>query len=261
MSEDLKPKNHAETVALFRAQILGPVLARQLDRGELKEEFKALSAYRWLPPGQVQFRQYSAATLERWYYRYRKRGLAGLKPHPRRSGFAQRLTEVQRMLICDIAEAYPRAPVSVIVRTLEADGRLEAGAASHNTVRRLLVEKGLWCTPSPTTPRRAARWSASGARCGSSASTTARASARCTTCRCGCSRGSTTATSSRRTAGSSGARPPRPTPMASGERPSPNPCCAKHSSCGRGVACSATAPCPSRAPTSSWTRATSRAAT
>jgi hypothetical protein len=37
MSVQLRPKDHAEEVALFRAQVLGPVLNRELHRGELPE--------------------------------------------------------------------------------------------------------------------------------------------------------------------------------------------------------------------------------
>jgi hypothetical protein len=37
MSESIHPENHAERVALFRAQVLGPILNRTLTRGELGE--------------------------------------------------------------------------------------------------------------------------------------------------------------------------------------------------------------------------------
>ena len=35
MTVKLCPKDHAEEVALFRVQVLGPVLNRELQRGEL----------------------------------------------------------------------------------------------------------------------------------------------------------------------------------------------------------------------------------
>jgi putative transposase len=133
MSQHLKPKSHAEAVALFRAQILGAVTERELERGELGAELERLSALRWLPPGQDRYRRYAVPTLERWVYRYRARGLAGLEPRTRKLGHALSLNDAQRSLIRDIAQQHPRAPVSVIVRTLEADGRLEAGAVSVNT--------------------------------------------------------------------------------------------------------------------------------
>lgn len=143
MSERIEPKNHAEAVALFRAQILGAVTERELERGELSAELERLSACRWLPPGQDRYRRYAVATLERWYYRYRAQGLTGLEPRTRKLGHALSLNKKQRGLIRDIAEQYPRAPVSVIVRTLQADGRLELGTVSVNTVRRFLVSQGL----------------------------------------------------------------------------------------------------------------------
>ena len=42
MSE-LKPKDHAEAVALFRSEIIGALTRRELDRGELREELERLA--------------------------------------------------------------------------------------------------------------------------------------------------------------------------------------------------------------------------
>jgi putative transposase len=77
-------------------------------------------------------------------YAYRAGGLAALRPAPRSDrGHAQELTTEQRQLLLDIRRVHRSASVPLILRTLVADGRFEAGAISPATVRRLYVEHGL----------------------------------------------------------------------------------------------------------------------
>jgi putative transposase len=140
----LAPKDHAEAVAIFRSEIVGALTRRELDHGELRAAFRALSQERFRPPGIETTRRYSVPTLERWYYAYRAGGLAALRPAPRSDrGHAQELQPEQRQLILDIRKEHRSASVPLILRTLVADGRLAAGAVSQATVRRLYVEHGL----------------------------------------------------------------------------------------------------------------------
>ena len=142
--DTLVPKSHAEAVAVFRHGVIGALTQAQMDRGRLRAALVALSQQRFLPPQAQGPRHFSVATLERWYYAYRKRGLAGLSPRPRKDkGRAQAITAEQRTLIQDIRRAHPSASASLIVRTLVADGRLDAKAISASTVRRLFKESGL----------------------------------------------------------------------------------------------------------------------
>ncbi len=144
MPDELQPKDHAEAVALFRAQVIGPLTACDLSHGDLAEELRELSEKRFRPPWLPRSRSYALATLERWYYVYKLLGLDGLRPKPRSDrGYAQALTKEQRQLILQIAEERPEVSVSVLVRTLVADGRLGKGEVSEATVRRLLAGHGL----------------------------------------------------------------------------------------------------------------------
>ena len=144
MTESIRPKDHAEAVALFRAQVIGPLTARDLGHGELAEELRVLSERVFRPPWLDHGRTYASATLERWYYAYRAGGIEALKPVRRSDrGYAQALSDEQRSLILDIAKERPEVSVSVLLRTLVADGRLGAGDVSEPTVRRLLLDAGL----------------------------------------------------------------------------------------------------------------------
>ena len=143
-SDPLVPTDHAEAVALFRSEIIGALCRRDLDRGELAEELRALSQRRYRPPGADGTRRYSVPTLERWLYRYKAGGLVALRPKTRSDkGRAQSLTPEQRALLGDIRREHPNASVPLILRTLVADGRLDRSAISEATVRRFFVEQGL----------------------------------------------------------------------------------------------------------------------
>ncbi|XXY88298.1 helix-turn-helix domain-containing protein [Sorangium sp. So ce296] len=140
----LGPADHAETVAIYRATVIGPLMHRVLTHGQLAAELRTLSEQRFRPPGAHSTRTYSVPTLQRWLYAYRAAGLDGLRPQPRSDrGFAQRLPEELRALLLDIRREHPYASVPLILKTLVDDGRLEAGKVSEPTVRRLYAAHGL----------------------------------------------------------------------------------------------------------------------
>jgi transposase InsO family protein len=142
--DPLRPRDHAEAVALFRAEVIGALARRELVRGELAEAFRALAKVRFRPPGARATRCIAVATLERWYYAYRRGGLAALRPAPRSDrGRARALTPEQRALVVEIRREHPLASVPLILRTLISDGRLPADAVSSTTIGRLLREAGL----------------------------------------------------------------------------------------------------------------------
>ncbi|HHH26935.1 MAG TPA: transposase [Polyangiaceae bacterium] len=143
MPDKLEPKSHAERVAIFRAQIIGALTARELERGELQTELERLSRTPFRPPGSDITKRYGVSTLERWYYAFRARGIEGLEPGRTRKGFAQSLTQAQRDLILAIAKEHSDTPVSVIVQALRDRKSLDLVDVSDNTIRRFLASHGL----------------------------------------------------------------------------------------------------------------------
>ena len=141
----LAPKDTAESLAIFRAQVIGPLLTRVfVSHGDLADAIRALSRELHRPPTSSASRRYSEATLERWYYRFRKHGLAGVTPRRRSDvGHARELTDAQRDLLLAIRREHPTTSVALILRTLELDGRLAKNAVSLSTLRRLYREHGL----------------------------------------------------------------------------------------------------------------------
>lgn len=142
--ESLRPRDHAEATALFRAELIGALARRELGHGELAAALRAIAAARYRPPGSATARPISVATLERWLYAYRRGGLAALRPAPRSDrGRARELSAAQRELLLEIRRENPTASVPLILRTLVTDGRLAAGAVSDTTVARLYRDAGL----------------------------------------------------------------------------------------------------------------------
>lgn len=138
------PIDHAEAVALYRSTIIGALLHRELDHGELAEALTELSRQRFRAPRAHSSQTYSVSTLERWYYAYKAHGLDGLRPKPRTDkGRGRELIAEQRQLLLDIRQEHPSASVPLILETLVAEGRLEKDAVSATTVRRLYTEQGL----------------------------------------------------------------------------------------------------------------------
>jgi putative transposase len=141
---DIRPKDHAEAVAIFRAQVVGALVRAALSRGELSAELHELSKRRLRPPASKTTRSYSVPTLQRWYYAYKRGGLDALKPKRRKdAGHGRVLSDEERQLLLDIRREHPAVSAPVILRTLIADGRLTADKVSAYALRRLYASHGL----------------------------------------------------------------------------------------------------------------------
>jgi transposase InsO family protein len=143
MPDKLQPQTIGERIAIFRAQMVGALVCRELKHGELGPLLEELSRQPVRPPGSDTTRVYSVPTLRRWYSRFRKHGIDGLRPASRERGFALNLSKQDRELIKDIRRSRPDVSVTVLLRTLEADGRLQENAVSAPTLRRMLSADGL----------------------------------------------------------------------------------------------------------------------
>ena len=91
MSDDpLRPRDHAEAVALFRAEVIGALAHRELTRGELASALRHLSTLRFRPPG-------SDATRLPTHAASTSGPTASTRPaasYPRRDGGLDRLTNI-----------------------------------------------------------------------------------------------------------------------------------------------------------------------
>jgi transposase InsO family protein len=141
--DPLTPKSHGEEVAVFRHGLIGAIALRSLTHGERISLLRSVSEQRVRPPGGDATRCYSVPTLERWLYRFKRGGLEALVPRARTDkGRGRDLPPELRELLCDIRREHPEVSVTLIVRTLRADGRIGPEVTAC-TVRRMYCEKGL----------------------------------------------------------------------------------------------------------------------
>jgi len=136
-------KSRAEMEALFRHGVLGELVSRPLQRGELRHGLQARAEKVWTDPFGRQ-RTLAPKTLEEWFYRYKKHGFDGLMPSPRCDrGRCRVLTEMQQALILDMKREDPGRSAMLILRELELAGAMEKGQASVSAVQRLMKRAGL----------------------------------------------------------------------------------------------------------------------
>jgi hypothetical protein len=100
----LRPHDHAEAVALFRAEVIGSLVRRDLSRGELAAEIAKLTEVRYRPPGGKATKSYGASTFERWYWRTLREGCLD------HLGTMTQLHDVQARLLAFLDEHYHQAP-------------------------------------------------------------------------------------------------------------------------------------------------------
>ncbi len=129
--------------ALFRYTVLGTLLARVLERGELKRGLEERAAQTWVD-AKGRRRTIAAKTLEEWFYKYQRHGFDGLMPAPRNDrGKIRCLSPDAQELIIAMKREDPGRSAALIARELIGAGILERGCGHLSAIRRLLKNEGL----------------------------------------------------------------------------------------------------------------------
>ena len=132
-----------EQRALFRNDLIAPVLHRDLERGEQAEILRQQAAQEWQVPGGGR-RRYSERHLRRLLQRRRTGGLDGLLRKRRAdAGKRKRLNEAAWQRAATLRREQPRRSAEVILHLLCHEGLLAPGACSPATLRRQLRAAGL----------------------------------------------------------------------------------------------------------------------
>lgn len=157
---DPKPSRREE-VAQFRLGIVGDLLTRELERGELQAELQQRAERRYRPPGAKTTHTYHWKTLQRWLYAARQ-GAGALQPDSRRRGTALALDNTQRETLLAIRRAHPSAAAELILSEAVRNGLVADGQISVSTLRRLFREHDLSRSSLNRASRRALRrrWAA-----------------------------------------------------------------------------------------------------
>jgi transposase InsO family protein len=134
-------------MALWRFSILGALVSARLEHGDRQALLNAAAArVHHKPDGRLV--ELSARTLEDWYYRYQKGGLAALQPQPRSDqGHSRAVTPAVAELVVRCKRERPRRSIRRIIRMLERAKVVLPGVLSHSSVHRLLQAQGLSAQP------------------------------------------------------------------------------------------------------------------
>lgn len=145
-------------VALFRLSVLGPLISAHLEHGDRSRWFEEAAQRRYdCPDGRLV--RLSARTIEDWYCGWRRGGLQALMPRKRSdAGSSRAIAPEICELIFDLKREKPRRSIRRIIRILEREKKVAAGALKKSTVHRLLQSRGLSARPKrPYEERRAFR--------------------------------------------------------------------------------------------------------
>jgi putative transposase len=132
-----------DPVALFRLSVLGSLVSRtHLSHGELQATLRELASKEYDIPGSRR-RHVAEKTLQVWFYRYRREGLAGLAPKQRCDHGQSKIgTAVQERLLAAKREN-PRRSLHMLQRLLEGEGVVPRGTLSRSAIHRFLQRHGL----------------------------------------------------------------------------------------------------------------------
>ena len=128
-------------LALFRYGVIAEVL--HLPQGEAAAALARLSERDWEIPG-TRRRRIAVQTMRDWLRRYRRLGIDGLKPKPRKSAAPRRLSPETVETLLAIRQANPDLSVrKVIARARESGGVGDEVGLPASTVYRLFRREGL----------------------------------------------------------------------------------------------------------------------
>lgn len=130
----------SEREALFRFQIIAPLINETPAKGELKKNIQKIVDRIYEHPKRGH-QKFAFKTVEEWYYRYKKYGLSGIEKRTRSDqGRIRSISEEIGELILRMKKENPRRSVKMILRELTLAGKVRPKDLSRSAVYRLLSQ-------------------------------------------------------------------------------------------------------------------------
>jgi putative transposase len=130
-------------IALFRLQVIGPIVSRsKLERGELQFLLREVASREYDIPGSGRCRV-SEKTAEAWYYAYQREGLAGLVPKTRSDEGQSKIEPVVQERLLAAKRENPCRSLDTLQEMMEREGLVAKGSLSRSSIHRLLKRHGL----------------------------------------------------------------------------------------------------------------------
>ena len=130
-------------IALFRYSLIASAVVGTYEAPSLAQHLRNVAAKKHLyPDGRTV--DVSFDSLERWFYRYRKFGLAGITPKARADiGKPRVLTPGAISRIHELKEQFPYITGKAVYKKLIEGGSVNAAGASISTVQRYIKNNGM----------------------------------------------------------------------------------------------------------------------
>lgn len=135
--------NKRREIAIWRMNILGPLVSARLEHGERRALFEVAAARTYIAPNGKRTRL-SWRTIEGWYYAYKADGLDGLEPKPRADRGEQRaIADDVAEHILALRRENPRRSIRTLIKTMVRAKKVRPGGLARSSVARLLRAHGL----------------------------------------------------------------------------------------------------------------------
>lgn len=127
-----------DKIALFRYGIIAPLLTG-LHQSRTKEDFYQDASAQIKTNYNDEPYTVAPGTIEKWYIKYKKYGLDGLRPKKRRDeGAFRKVPEQVVKTILDYKKTFPKAPNTLIYEKLNQDGIIRKKEVSPSTINRVV---------------------------------------------------------------------------------------------------------------------------
>ncbi len=134
-------ENSISEKALFRYQVISPLLAMDIPRGKKLMMYQELAGKEWITPGGKRLKV-SIETIRYWLRCYQKGGFEGLKD-VQRSLRGGKLPEEVVLKACQLKQQVKERSLNKIIRIMETMGFAENGLLTRSTLHRYLQKRGL----------------------------------------------------------------------------------------------------------------------
>ena len=143
----MNKEEQSQQTALFRYSLIAPAVAEIFEAPSLAQHFRDVASKKHRhPDGRLV--EVTCHSLERWYYSYKKDGLAGITPKARAdAGRPKALSDSAMTRICGLREQFPYITGKAIYGKLVEEGAVDAAGASLATVHRFIRGSGLKAGP------------------------------------------------------------------------------------------------------------------
>jgi len=135
-------ESRARQIAAFRYGLIAELVNPYLNR----EELRALLRQKAGREHEMPFwgkRMLTVSCLRKWLAAYKKRGMEGLTPNPRRdAGSCRALSQQEVALLVSALEAHPELNATAALKKLQAEGRIQSRPSS-SALSRLVRSTGL----------------------------------------------------------------------------------------------------------------------